>query len=230
MCVCGTKRAHPRYVRVGCPPTDLALPMTDPKPSVCVVLLEGEAGVGKSEVYTALRARGYEGLDEDFGEDVKGDLLHPQSFSRELLWMAAFFQRIRVQCAQHLKKAPGSPPTIIIADRSPASAVLFTKSERAVMRAAFDVAEHEMRELGIALYYVRLTCAEEPLLQRIQQRLAMPGNDWRVPLNEDDPAQMTRMRKLYDNASDMWNHTLRTDKDKGAVLESVERVIAELVV
>jgi predicted ATPase len=83
-----------------------------------VIALEGTHGCGKTELLNKFASRGYCVLDEGFLDMPSSDM-HPQTMVMELAWVSNWMQRI-VQLM--------SLNSVVITDRSPFSAVFYTRN------------------------------------------------------------------------------------------------------
>lgn len=89
-------------------------------------LLLTPTGCGKSAVLHEFQSQGYFTLDEGF-LNMPEVVLHPQSLTMETAWMSVWFQRLLLIDKQLKSDGMDTSKIILVADRSPVSAVLYSK-------------------------------------------------------------------------------------------------------
>ncbi len=182
---------------------------------VFVVSLEGEPATGKSTILSGLGFPII--LHEGFGSSDPHDVLHPQSFSRELEWAVDYFKRIRIAASRFFKKGTGG---IIVTDRSPYSAVIFADSNNDLLYATIRAMEDEHEKHGMKFFRVRLFAGIDTLRDRILSRIDV--EPWRKELHEDDIEYMMGTRNKYDRYISLWDTTVRNDE--GDIVDVIEKV------
>jgi len=194
---------------------------------------------------------GFTVMDEGFMSQP-ATLLHPQSLLMETLWVCAWFQRLmthisglrergedttnKVRCcaeaaAQRLaavaaSRTPPHTPTqlqIIIADRSPLSAVFYSRSEGKLLEPLIRQYTTEMREVAdVHVHTVHLRTERELLWDRITARLEREPS--RVSLGEDRREWMEKVLAFYDSMA--WDLTVPNNSD--SVVELMTTVMTAL--
>jgi thymidylate kinase len=182
-----------------------------------IVALEGCHGCGKTELCELFASRGYACLDEGF-LDMPPNALHPQTLTMELAWVSAWMQRI-------LAEAQLDSSRVIITDRSPFSAVFYTRGGRgALLAAVIEECLEELRQAGIEFYTVHMQVEAEALWARIQNRLVQEPE--RALYKENSRAWMDEVKRFYDSFGH-WSFTVDNSKNQG-LHEVVERLVAVL--
>ena len=114
--------------------------------------------------------------------DSQPTLLHPQSLLMESAWCCAWFQRL--MCEIQRRRKHNLPPAILIADRSPLSAVFYTRSHGHLLEPLLARYVAELREAaGVHILISHVTVQPEKLWTRISERLEREPH--RYELNED---------------------------------------------
>lgn len=138
-------------------------------------------GVGKTAIAEYFESSGFAVLDEGF-LDAPPTLLHPQSLLLESTWVCAWFERLMNEI-QARRKA-NKPPAIMIADRSPLSAVFYTRSHGHLLEPLIRRYVEELREAAhVVILTAHVTVEAEALWRRINDRLEREPH--RYELNED---------------------------------------------
>lgn len=165
-----------------------------------VVALEGPQGVGKTTLLGELQRRGV-AVEHEVFVDVQPSPLDPQSFLNESCWVSAWFQRVLQ------RKAP-----ILVTDRSPFSAVCYSKSHNQLLDQMVRANIAELAQVGVHIQTVQVKVDEPVLWQRVCARLERePG---RSKYNEGSREWLREVVQFYD--SRQWDHELDNTGDTGA--------------
>eukprot|EP00753_Platysulcus_tardus_P000783 PLAT10711.1.p1 GENE.PLAT10711.1~~PLAT10711.1.p1 ORF type:complete len:286 (-),score=125.06 PLAT10711.1:90-947(-) len=189
-----------------------------------VVALEGCHGAGKTQLCREFAAAGYWVLDEGF-LDMPEYALHPQSLLMETAWVCAWFQRL-LKHDNELKKGrlPGvrGRTPILIADRSPFSAVFYAKSGHLLESVIRQQMEEVRTAAGIEIWTVCITVERELLWSRICDRLRAEPS--REKYNEDKRSWMEAVVDFYETFS--WD--LVVDNSDVTIPQLMTAVIASV--
>jgi hypothetical protein len=155
-----------------------------------ILALEGSHGCGKTELCSVFANEGFDILDEGFLDLPCGDV-HPQSLVMEMEWVSNWFQRV-LECNSR------DCNQILIADRSPLSAVFYTRDKKGLLlKPLIESMFIDLLELGIEVYTVYIRVEKEILWNRIQQRLLIEPE--RAMYKEDSKSWMEEVVSFYDN-------------------------------
>jgi thymidylate kinase len=140
----------------------------------------------------------------------KFDALHPQSLTMESMWVCSWFQRL-------LKKVEEGDESnqVLIADRSPFSAVFYTHNGQGqLLKELIKAQIKELKELGIEIYTVHMKVDETVLWDRISNRLK--DEPERITYKEDSKEWMYEVKAFYDSFE--WDFTVDNSKDSTTAL------------
>lgn len=180
-------------------------------------------------------------------------IMHPQSLCSELMWVANWFQRVVTLKQQHMNElrrlayrlqrgaiAGGTPqhreavrllmqPKLFVVDRSPYSAVLYTREGRGpALLPSISATIDELREQAdVHIYTVCLKVSDIDILwDRISTRLKREPA--RYQFGESCRAWMQRVYDMYDTLE--WDFTLTNDGGfEGATISDIVARISEEV-
>ena len=165
---------------------------------------------------------GFETLDEAFLDMPSYANLHPQSVLMETNWICAWFQRI----LQEASKTTGGRRVVIV-DRSPLSAVFYTRNGQGKLLAPIiDAQIQELRNVGIEMFTVHVSCSVEVLWQRVVRRLSVEPE--RALYKEDSRAWLEEVKEFYDNFGG-WDFTVDNSVDDRKYIKHVMRNIIDTV-
>ena len=158
-------------------------------------------------------------MDEAFLDMPSYCSLHPQSLLMETNWICGWFQRI-------LQEAHGADEKkVLIVDRSPLSAVFYTRSKQGKLLAPLIAAQiKELREVGIDVFTVHVKCATDIVWQRVQRRLSVEPE--RALYKEDSHDWLQEVQSFYDNF-DGWDFTVDNSVDDRKGIKSVMKTIID---
>lgn len=106
-------------------------------------------------------------------------------------------------------RASGSTHRVIVADRSPFSAVLYSKTDGALLEPLIRQFVRELRDVaGVEIVCVHLRTRRELLWRRIQERLRVEPQ--RMALREDSMDWMDSVLAMYDGMT--WDATVPNDE------------------
>ena len=176
-----------------------------------VVALEGAQGVGKTTLLHSLKADGYAVEDEVFC-DVSNRPLHPQSFLNETVWVGEWFQRVMQRY----------PRQLLVVDRSPYSAVCYAHAHNKVLHSLVSAGVRELRDAGINIVTLNITCREDVLWSRVTQRLEREPA--REKLKEGSLDHLRMAMNFY--SEHPWDHEV--DNTDGGALERVLDLLRKL--
>lgn len=185
-----------------------------------VICLEGCHGAGKTELCKAFASKGFEVLDEGF-LDMPEYALHPQSLLMETTWVCSWFERVLRKAQEESRK--GTPSPVFIADRSPYSAVFYSKRRGELLEPLIREHIREVREAAnIEVYTVHVDVDKEVLWKRIEERLERQPE--RAQYNEQSRTWMEETTSWYDQFSwDMTvtNNLVSIEHTRNAVMRQV---------
>jgi deoxyadenosine/deoxycytidine kinase len=148
-------------------------------------------------------------------------LLHPQSLLMETTWVCQWFQRlidsVAVTGGRTTTEGGGAPASspppcpVVIADRSPFSAMFYARRGGALLEPSIRTFVEEVAEAaGVHVVTVHVR-TERPLLWgRIQDRLAREPH--RMALNEGSAEWMDQVRAFYDGGIE-WDAVVENNED-----------------
>eukprot|EP00008_Paramoeba_atlantica_P011607 CAMPEP_0201481252 /NCGR_PEP_ID=MMETSP0151_2-20130828/5539_1 /ASSEMBLY_ACC=CAM_ASM_000257 /TAXON_ID=200890 /ORGANISM="Paramoeba atlantica, Strain 621/1 / CCAP 1560/9" /LENGTH=218 /DNA_ID=CAMNT_0047863351 /DNA_START=90 /DNA_END=746 /DNA_ORIENTATION=- len=164
-----------------------------------VICLEGCHGSGKTQLCAQFASAGYNVLDEAF-MDMPSTRLHPQSFTMESIWVCRWTERL-------LKKqeelGSSEKTTIFFADRSPYSAVFYSRKNGAHLEPVIQQHFEDLKKVGIYTYTVYLRVPDELLWSRILQRLKAEPH--RLKYNENSREWMEQTVSFYEKMDSLWD-------------------------
>lgn len=194
-----------------------------------VLCIEGCHGSGKTELCTAMESKGYQVLDEAF-LDMPKSKLHPQTLIMETMWVANWFKRLlEHECAhpngcrrqsnkktkhaaektEHEAEKTSRQEAVIIADRSPFSAVFYSQQNGLLLDPVIKAMVHEAADNGIEIYTVLMSVDNDVLWTRICDRLEREPR--RMKFNEHDRKWMEAAQDFYENHT--WDHTVSNNSN-----------------
>lgn len=178
-----------------------------------VVCLEGCHGSGKTKLCEEFAARGFEVLDEAFLQ-MPEYALHPQSLVMETYWVAHWFQRLLKRHFElhrdSRKNASGPKYRILIADRSPYSAVFYSRRRGDLLEGVIQAQIEELRDnANIHIITVHVCVPRDVLWNRILHRLEREPE--RRKYREDSAEWLEETLRFYDNFH--WDYSVTNDKD-----------------
>ena len=161
-----------------------------------VICIEGSHGCGKTKICNEFEEADFWVLDEGF-MNMPSYSLHPQSLLMETTWVCSWFARLLKKQAE--LKASGCPDDeqIFFADRSPFSAVFYSKRAGHLLTPLIQQQIEEVRAAaGIEIYTVHMSVEKELLWARIQDRLTREPE--RRKYDEDKREWMEKTVQFYD--------------------------------
>ena len=160
-------------------------------------------------------------VDEAF-IDMPQSVLHAQSFTNEVTWVSNWFQRL-VKKYRELQERGVNPDTaVFFADRSPFSAVLYSKSCGSLLIPVIRGMIDDLREIGIVITTVQVNVERELLWTRIQDRLAR--EPIRRAFDEHQRDWMDKVCDFYDQQH--WD--LRVDNSGCSLQQLADGLIQKL--
>ena len=162
-----------------------------------VVSLEGAQGVGKTTLLDHVAKVGYS-VENELFIDVQASPLDPQSFLNESCWVSAWFQRVLQ-----------SKASILVTDRSPFSAVCFSKTNNSLLDNMVKANIAEMEEIGVHVKTVHVKVEEPKLWDRICARLEK--NPHREKYNEGSRPWLKQVLQFYE--SHEWDYEIDNTGD-----------------
>ena len=148
---------------------------------------------------------GFDVLDEAFIDMPNYDL-HPQTLTMESMWVSHWMQRLLEK-----KKSSGNTHQIFFADRSPFSAVFYSKKEGQLLEPLISAQIAELRECDIFIYSIYVEVGKEVLWERICRRLEREPH--RKKYNEESRAWMEKTVEFYEERKRLWDFTLSNDEE-----------------
>lgn len=167
---------------------------------------------------------GFTTLDEAFLDMPSYCSLHPQSLLMETNWICGWFQRILKEAS----RAGNNPDkTLLVVDRSPLSAVFYTRNNNGLLLAPIIAAQiKELREVNIEVFTVHVRCDTNVLWRRIQKRLTIEPD--RAMYKEDSFEWLLEVKNFYDHFQG-WDFTVDNSSDDTSLLKSVSKEILDAV-
>lgn len=179
--------------------------------------------MGKTELVNAFQRHGYSVLDEGFMGNPPS-LLHPQSLLMETAWVCGWFQRLMDSILAR-RKTNQAGPALLVADRSPASAMFYARSHGTLLAPLIQRYIEELHDVGVHVLVAHVTVEKEALWRRICARLEVEPH--RISLNEDSRDWMEQSLAFY--CSQPWDVCV-DNGDGRSVLGTAARVMAALAV
>lgn len=189
-----------------------------------VLCLEGCHGSGKTELCKSFERDGIEVLDEAFLEQP-AYALHPQSLVMETYWVAHWFQRLLKRHHELQKECEktGEHFRILVADRSPFSAVFYARFKGALLENVIRAQIEELQmNAAIDLFTVSIRVEKGLLWQRIQDRLERCPE--RIKYNEHSYKWMEDTLAFYHNFA--WD--MQIDNSNGAIDDVKQDLLAKV--
>jgi hypothetical protein len=196
---------------------------------VVVVCTEGPHGVGKSfntETIAGKSLDYVECMDEGFVPKVKTKF-HPQSLFEETKWALAWFENITKRCYFNRETGKFEHNKIILTDRSPYSSCVYSQKCRNSLKIIIDGIRKEFEKKGVKLYIICLRADEELTYTRIQNRLKLNEEKWRLQLDENSRKWLKIVIERYELLWECWNAIVDSTDGKKCckkILEFVEKV------
>ena len=169
---------------------------------------------------------GFQVLDEAF-TDMRPSALHPQSLTMETQWVSSWFQRLLEVKHANKSKSDSKRPALYICDRSPFSAVFYSRHGRGkTLDPLISALTEELREeAGIEIVTTHVDVEPELLWGRITARLEVEPD--RARFNEGSRAWMDSVQAFY--RSRAWDQTVKNDSEGRDAIGCLLRQIADLV-
>lgn len=178
-------------------------------------------GCGKTEIVQEFANAGFDTMDEAFMDMPSYCCMHPQSVVMETNWICGWFQRILKEASQ------GGENKVLVVDRSPLSAVFYTRNKQGRLLAPLIAAQIlELRDAGIDVYTVHVKCETDILWQRIQRRLSVEPE--RALYKEDSIEWLHEVQTFYNNFEG-WDFTVDNSVDDRRAVRNVMRNIVDSV-
>lgn len=178
-------------------------------------------GCGKTEIVQEFANLGFSILEEAFLDMPLYENLHPQSVLMETNWICAWFQRILQEASRSDAKK------IVIVDRSPLSAVFYTKNQQGKLLLPLIAAQiKELREIGIEVFTVQIKCDTSILWQRVLRRLE--DEPERAVYKEDSYEWLLEVKNFYDNFGG-WDFTVDNSGNDKKLIKTVMKNIIDSV-
>jgi thymidylate kinase len=167
-----------------------------------VICLEGNYGIGKTTIFDKMfkmpEFKDACFINEGFME-LYNKHMDPNGIITEINWVSSWFKRLILLNDENTK--------LVIADRSPYSALFFTKSSKESLKCIIDDAISELKNYGIHVITLYLKTDKEVNWSRILDRLK--NEPKRNVFNEDDVNKFDRVYESYDNFK--WDITIEND-------------------
>jgi len=150
--------------------------------NVHVICLEGEHGVGKSELFTALHT--HPRIGEDFIGVPSVEQFHKQDPVCQIDWVKHWFTNLRAVLRPYWNPTSGryidlrSDGRAIVSDRSPYSAAVYARREKDVVLSTVKMYVREHERLGVRFDVVCLRRDRDDVWSDVLSRLeAEPGRE-----------------------------------------------------
>mmetsp|Transcript_3637 Transcript_3637/g.4362 ORF Transcript_3637/g.4362 Transcript_3637/m.4362 type:complete len:245 (-) Transcript_3637:2417-3151(-) len=161
-----------------------------------VICLEGCHACGKTELCNKFEREGFQVLDEGFLDMPRNcTKLHPQSLTMETFWVCSWFQRVLAHASGIEASGKSHRDTIFVADRSPLSAVFYSKHGELLLPLIREQIKEIKAAAGIEIVTAHVNVEDQVLWQRIQARLQLEPE--RAELKEDTYEWMTKVKRFY---------------------------------
>lgn len=162
-----------------------------------VICIEGSHGCGKTKICKEFEQADFWVLDEGF-MNMPSYSLHPQSLLMETSWVCSWFARLLKKQAELKASGCADDEQIFFADRSPFSAVFYSRRAGHLLTPLIKEQIEEVRKAaGIEIYTVHMSVEKNLLWSRIQDRLQREPE--RRKYDEDKREWMEKTVRFYDN-------------------------------
>mmetsp|Transcript_24367 Transcript_24367/g.57640 ORF Transcript_24367/g.57640 Transcript_24367/m.57640 type:complete len:239 (-) Transcript_24367:48-764(-) len=178
-----------------------------------ILCLEGCHGCGKTALFDQLQSAGLPCFDEGFMNQPE-NLLHPQSLTMETHWMSQWFRRVLDEETRRRKLGEDTSNCVLVADRSPFSAVFYAKSGNQLLEGLIREHIKEVQQAGIYIFCVHIRVDEEVLWRRILARLKAEPE--REKYNEHKREWMEETLRFYNGMK--WDVEVDNSQDSVAQL------------
>jgi len=186
------------------------------KSMITVLCLEGCHGSGKTELCKYFAKNGFKVLDEAF-LDMPTFSIPNQSLTMETVWVSNWFQRL-LKMEKIESQNPNRQPSIYIADRSPYSAILYSKNKGHYLDPIISEQIVELKkytDIDIKTVYLRVD--KDLLWKRIQNRLLKEPE--RMKYNEDSYEWMEETVNFYEGRQ--WDFVVDNSLSQEKVLHQI---------
>jgi len=192
-----------------------------------VISIEGIHGSGKTHLVKELACK-YKRKKENFESKNPLDI-DPQCFFKELTWGMRWFNDIVNMCSkisesESEEKEEDDGIHIILTDRSPYSACIYSKTNADLLEKTLTLCVEELRRKDIYIYTINLFGSYDFIKERIKKRLET--ETWRKDLKEDSKAHFFNIKKRYRHISNTWDYNVNIEQ--GNPKDEVEDIIKEI--
>lgn len=164
---------------------------------VKIIALDGPHGVGKTTIMKKFKKE-YTCIGEGFNPKSK-TCFHPQDLYLEAVWVMNWFVKVEEICKLHFnsKTKHFENDKIIITDRSPYSAIIYSREKGIILKELIDEIIIQFRKKGIEIYCLYLRDNKDDIFDRILKRLKI--ENWRERLNENSKEWLEKVIEKYED-------------------------------
>lgn len=168
-----------------------------------IYCIEGNYGIGKSTLINNIRARigDLHFINEGFMELYSKEM-DPNGVINEIEWISSWFKRV-IELNESNKRLS----KIVIADRSPYSALFFMKSCISEMKTIIDNMILELKNYDIHVVTIHLKTERELNWNRVLKRLESEPH--RLSFKENDRCKFDSVYNKYEEF--VWDHEIEND-------------------
>ncbi len=183
-----------------------------------IYCIEGNYGIGKSTLIDKIRTEGenLHFINEGFMELSSTKYIKemdPNGIINEIEWISSWFKRVI-----ELNKTTEATKSLVIADRSPYSALFFMKSCISEMKNIIDNMILELKEYDIHIITIHLKTERELNWERILKRLEYEPH--RLSFNENDRCKFDSVYDKYNEFK--WDYEI---ENNNKTIENIKTLV-----
>lgn len=166
-----------------------------------VVCLEGCHGVGKTSLWKKLTQ--YMRIGEEFKKSQTSFMFSRQAFFPQMSWVMHWFEHLesvlRAYWSQDQQKFVSVKPVVVVTDRSPYSAEIYTEQEPELLNRLIQKLMGIYTDCGIDFHIIKLVRDKEDVWRDVVTRVSKSGSV-RMQLKENNRDHFDRVWKKYEEA------------------------------
>lgn len=178
-----------------------------------IFCIEGNYGIGKSTLINKLQQLNVGFINEGFME-LYAEEMDPNGVINEIEWVSSWFKRV-------IELNKQATTSVVIADRSPYSALFFMKSCISEMKTIIDNMILELKNYDIHVVTIHLKTERELNWNRVLKRLE--SEPYRLSFNENDRCKFDSVYDKYDEFK--WDHEIENDD---ASIENIKILVVDI--